>query len=530
MSRFNRVGARPATGTSAIHTTGRRIPNALGGLGHERDFRSELALLATTNMVGKDTFHENAFTRDTRFAELVVKLAVADADEAAAFFSWLRNSMNMRSASIVGAVEAARAMIAAKLGGARKLIAAVLQRADEPGELIAYWTGRYGTTIPKPIKRGIADAVQRLYTEHGFLKYDTSSHEYNFGRVLNLTHPTARAAWQGTLYKYAIAQHRKKAYVFTAEQLPMVFAQIALRQQVASGDASVLLDTAALKAAGMTWQDALSLAGKKVDKAKLWEALWPTMGYMALLRNLRNMDEAGVSDEVAEQIAARLADPEQVARSKQFPFRFYQAYKAVTSLRWGHPLEKAVNHSLANVPALGGRTLIMVDQSPSMWPRQWGSSPQQHEGIENHDLAALFGSAVALRAANPTLVGYGRNSYEVPVPKGGSLLRLATDGFHIENYTDTLGATARHFKGHDRVVIVTDEQTQSHQYSSIDQIVPREVPVYVWNIGGYRVGSTATGNNRHTFGGLTDAAFQMIPLLEAGKSTVFPWQAQAVAA
>ncbi|MGW7465173.1 alpha/beta fold hydrolase [Streptomyces xantholiticus] len=45
------------------------------------------------------------------------------------------------------------------------VIATVLQRADEPGELLGYWTARYGRRIPKPVKRGIADAVQRLYDE-----------------------------------------------------------------------------------------------------------------------------------------------------------------------------------------------------------------------------------------------------------------------------------------------------------------------------------------------------------------------------
>ena len=76
----------------------------------------------------------------------------------------------------------------------------------------------------------------------------------------------------------------------------------------------VLLDTCVwgnaadeLRAAGLTWEDVLSLVGSKVDKAQLWSALAPSMGYMALLRNLRNMDEAGVSDDVAAAAAAKAA-------------------------------------------------------------------------------------------------------------------------------------------------------------------------------------------------------------------------------
>lgn len=50
----------------------------------------------------------------------------------------------------------------------------------------------------------------------------------------------------------------------------------------------------------------------------LWTALVPLPGYLALLRNLRNLDEAGMPDDVVASAAARLADPEQVRRSRVF--------------------------------------------------------------------------------------------------------------------------------------------------------------------------------------------------------------------
>jgi TROVE domain len=50
---------------------------------------------------------------------------------------------------------------------------------------------------------------------------------------------------------------------------------------------------------------------------------------MALLRNLRNIIEARVSAEHIEKVCTRLADPYQVAKSKQFPFRFMSAYREV---------------------------------------------------------------------------------------------------------------------------------------------------------------------------------------------------------
>jgi hypothetical protein len=50
-----------------------------------------------------------------------------------------------------------------------------------------------------------------------------------------------------------------------------------------------------------------------------------------------------------------------------------------------------------------------------------------------------------------------------------------------------------------------------------------QVPLYTWNLVGYQHGHNPGGPNRHTFAGLTDAAFRVVPLLEAGKNAVWPW-------
>lgn len=526
MAKFNSTTTRTAVAspvkTEAVPST----VNHEGAPGYVRDAKSELFLLAVSNMVGEATFYETADGRDNRCATLVAQVAVADPAWIAGFLPWLRGEGNMRSASLVGALEAARAMVAADIPGSRQIVASVLQRADEPGEALAYWTSHYGRAVPKPVKRGVADAVVKLYTEYSLLKYDTASKGFRFGDVLDLVHPESSATWQGALFKHALDRRhgREWDYDDLAPTLPMVALNANLRGAASEGrpfwnDP----DPDQLKAAGMTWEDVLSLAGSKVDKRKLWESVIPSMGYMALLRNLRNFDEAGVSDDVAETIAKRLADPEQVAKSRQLPFRFYAAHTAVKSLRWGHALEKALAASLANVPALSGRTLVLVDQSPSMFPGYYFSTQAAHRDISNADLAKLFGSAIAMRASDATLVGYGKTSYRVPISRGEAVLRVM-EKFRMEDGTDTFQAVANHMDGHSRVVIVTDEQNQVGRYRSIDDVVPRNVPVYVWNIGGNQVGSTASGSGtRHTFAGLNDAAFRMVPLLEAGRSADWPW-------
>ena len=115
----------------------------------------------------------------------------------------------------------------------------------------------------------------------------------------------------------------------------------------------------------------------------------------------------------------------------------------------------------------------------------------------------------------------GGTSKEIKVPKAGALLRLVDSLGDPISYTDTAGAVRAHYQGHDRVVIVTDEQTAT---ANVSDVVPAHVPVYTWNLGGYQHGHAPSGSaNRHTFGGLTDQAFRLIPLLEAGRNAAWPW-------
>ena len=75
-----------------------------------------------------------------------------------------------------------------------------------------------------------------------------------------------------------------------------------------------------------------------------------------------------------------------------------------------------------------------------------------------------------------------------------------------------------------RWIIVTDEQASYSHYGDPTEQVPAHVPVYTWNLAGYRAGHGPSGKgNRHTFGGLSDAAFRMVPLLESVRDAEWPW-------
>ena len=148
-----------------------------------------------------------------------------------------------------------------------------------------------------------------------------------------------------------------------------------------------------------------------------WELFIPEMGYMALLRNLRNFDDANIDGQVAVSIGDKLASPEQVAKSKQFPYAFHTAWLNVSSPRWKKYLDKAINFSVPNIPELDGRNLILIDTSASMGAELSSHTRQLQRGRRKQiinpatgeddyvevkvpscvDAAALFGIALGIR-------------------------------------------------------------------------------------------------------------------------------------
>ncbi|MFE0041449.1 TROVE domain-containing protein [Streptomyces sp. NPDC059015] len=526
MARFN-IRPVKSRAASPVRTTGRTTVTHQGGRGHLRDAKSELFLLAVANFVSQQTFYESDEARDDRFTALVRTLAVEDPEWTAGLIGWLRGDAGMRTASLVAGAEYVKARLdaGATEGPAnRKVVASVLRRADEPGELLGYWTSRYGRSIPKPVKRGVADAVRRLYTGKSLLKYDTAAKGYRFGDVLNLVHasPDPDRPGQGELFRYALdRRHHPATAVPPASNRTLTAYRALMALPVGERRAVVAAPDAAerLAGAGMTWEALAGWLQGPMDAAA-WEAVIPSMGAMALVRNLRNFDQAGVSDEVAARVAAKISDPESVAASRQFPFRYLAAYRHAPSLRWSYPLETALGHSLANVPALPGRTLILVDRSGSMWSRLSDRSE-----LNRADAAAIFGTALAMRAQAADLVEFGTTSRPVRYRPGESVLKVL-GRFGDLGGTDTTGAVRRHYRSHDRVLIVTDEQASYSRHGDPAAQVPDRVPVHTWNLAGYRAGHGPSGTgNRHTFGGLTDAAFRMVPLLEAGRDANWPWAA-----
>lgn len=539
------VGSAPTkVSTVASGFTGNRH------VGYAADARTELFLAGVSSFFGQDAFYEKGDAQAERFVKLVRQVAVEDAVWLLSYVTWLRRDGNIRSAAVVAGLEGAKALLdsghktepGVNIGMPRLLASAGILRADEPGEALAYWASRYGNVkktkagrlsapkLPKPIKRGLADACLRVINERNVAKFDTDSKGFRFADVLNLCHVDPKVKWRDDLFGWLVASRYGKVEI--PDTLNLLRTRAYLLSLPVESRRAQLDHPEALKQAGMTWEALSGWLQGPMD-AQAWEAIIPSMGYMALIRNLRNFDQAGVSDKVAYQVAAKIADPDEVKRSKQFPFRIQSAFSTAPSLRWGHPLSKALDLSLGNVPQLSGRTLVLVDTSGSM------DVPFSKDGkVKRWDAAALFGIALAHRSAGVDLWSYsGGGAWSTQdrlqlkkfdVTKGSEILaecgRWISGGYNFGGGTPTAAALRKLYDRHDRVIVLTDEQADQDMHGTVDQAILAEVPMYTFNLAGYKMHATPGTRTRHHFGGLTDQAFTLIPMIEAGIEGGWPWE------
>jgi hypothetical protein len=539
MAKFNTINLRKIDPVAALSTTTAPAVTHEGAPAFAYDTKSELFTLAVANFVGEDTFYEKASERDVRFAELVRTVAVQDPSWLVSFVTWLRRSANMRSASLVAAAEGVDARLEGEQHGwNRDLVTAALQRADEPGEFVAYWRANFGGALPKPVKRGVGDALTTLVNEYAAMKYDTASRGYRLGDVIELVRPKPKAPWQSALFEYLIAHRHDRERQLTAENrllLPMVAARKAFGEIDPSTRRALLGTdelTAMMRAGGLTWE-ALSGWLDGPMNAAAWESVIPQMGLMALARNLRNFDEAGVSDAAAQTVMAKFMDPYLIGKARMFPYRWVAAYENAPSLRWGHALDVALQTSVKAIPEFPGRTLVLVDTSASMT----NTAFSKRSKMTPAKAAAIFGTAIAHRnQGRVDLAGFADGTFLHQVRAGGSLIeevrRFSARTGEVGHGTQISRSVQTLYQGHDRVFIISDMQTMKdpgYGYSlrgDTTSSVPDNVPVYGFDLAGY--GSTVIPagqqRRRYMFGGLTDAMFTMIPLLEQGVAQAWPWK------
>jgi len=163
----------------------------------------------------------------------------------------------------------------------------------------------------------------------------------------------------------------------------------------------------------------------------VWKAIAREMGPQALRMNLNTLERHGVlADwEMVKEIAGRLSDPEEIRRSRQFPYQYLAAYlnaEATVPAVIREALGRAAEIACENVPLLAGPVVIGLDVSGSMASAITGNRGAGATGrMRCVDVAALFAAAIARRNPGSLIVPFDTRTFEVTMAPQTSILELA---------------------------------------------------------------------------------------------------------
>jgi len=335
--------------------------NYEGGEAFKPDSAEMSLYKVTINNLLEDTF----YTEDEEQLEKVTKRFDAVADDNPEFAlklaAYARNEMGLRDVSQLLLVLAANDERTKEY--VRNYADRIMVRTDEPCTVVAIHDQLFGGTIPKPLKKGINDALHQ-WDRYQFDKYDNDNREVNIRDVINRTHPKPRDELREEIF-----------------------------ERLMKGDLDNHPDVEPLnESQGATWETTIS---EKGNNREAWMEVKDRMGIMAKLRNIRNMKEAGLE---GKEILTD-EDFEAVEDSRMFPFRLYQSYKAVKNARVSDPhidewIEEAIDKTIGNLPDKLGSTFVGVDVSGSM-----KTSVSNKSNLECKEIACLFGATAMKKSA-----------------------------------------------------------------------------------------------------------------------------------
>jgi len=479
-----------------------------------------------------DSFYEKNEERLTRLRGLIAKCNPVFVGKLAIY---ARTKMYMRSVPLVLVTELA------KLHSGDDLVArvtdGVIGRADEITELLACYetlNKRTGTKklnrLSKQMQKGLSTAFNR-FDEYQFGKYNRDG-AIKLRDALFLVHPKAKDELQQVLFNKIVNGDLQTPYTWETELSAL-------------GQLNFDSEEAKVIAFRAKWEELIN-SGK--------------LGYMALLRNLRNIQEAGVSYAHFEKVCARLADADEVAKAKQFPFRYLAAYrelinpvvtkvpaqnlvKKLTTLMQGQnkgytgelldALEKAIQASAANIKGFGyeTRVLLACDVSGSMQTPISAKSK-----ILLYDVGLMLAMLLQSRCKNVEVGMFGDTWKTIVVPRNNILgnvqefyRREGEVGYATNGYLVIKDILQRRVEM-DKVFLFTDAQLWNSN-NTADHIqtlwlrykaeVSPNAKLYLFDLKGYgQAPLQILRNDVYLVAGWSDKVFEVLAALENGGSAL----------
>jgi 60 kDa SS-A/Ro ribonucleoprotein len=449
-----------------------------------------------------DVTYEKGSDRLKRIQQLIQK---CNPEFTAKLAVYVRNEMYMRSVPMVLTVELA------KISSGNNLVCTmmqkVIQRADEITELLAYYQMANKRTetkklnrLSKQIQKGLAESFNR-FDEYQFAKYNRQG-EVKLRDALFLVHPKAKDEAQQLVFDKIAANTLSVPY---------------------------------------TWETQLSEVGQRAFKnqaekqqafKEVWEALIDSnrLGYMAMLRNLRNIIEAGVSFAHMEKVCNYLSNANAVANSKQLPFRFLSAYREIKQMKSRYTtmvldaLEDAVMYSAENIKGFDARTSVVIacDVSGSMQ-----QPVSKNSKVLLYDIGLMLGMLMQSRCKNVISGMFGDRWKVINMSKRNVLANVQEFyrrevGYSTNGYLVIEDLIKRN-EIVDKVMLFTDVQMWNSNNSDYSfesswkryKAMAPNAKLYLFDLAGYgQVPLDIKQNDVHLIAGWSDKVFDVLHALE----------------
>ena len=459
-----------------------------------------------------DKFYESNDERMNRIVSLIAKV---DPMFVAQLAVYTRTQMYLRSVPLLLLVELAKVHSGDDL--LSRAVAQTVLRADEITELLACYQSRNPSDdtrkklgkLSHQIQVGLQHAFNR-FDEYQFAKYDREGADVKLRDALFLVHPKAKDEAQQALFDKITNKSLAVPYTWETELS-------ALGQHKFENDEE--RDTAFR----LKWEEL-------IDSGKV--------GYMALMRNLRNILESHVSTEHILKVCNTLSDPKAVANAKQLPFRYLAAYREVQEITSTSTatvlsaLEEATLSSAANIEGFGADTKVLLacDVSGSMC-----RSISPRSKVENYDIGLMLAMMLKCHCSQVISGIFGDTWLPINLPQGGILantkvLRSLGNkvGFSTNGHL-VIDWLIEHNEVMDKVMMFTDCQMWDsyggnasirkswHRYKAIAP----NAKLYLFDLAGYgQMPLSIAEKDVYLIAGWSDKIFDILQAIEEGGNAI----------
>ena len=459
-----------------------------------------------------DKFYESNDERMNRIVSLIAKV---DPMFVAQLAVYTRTQMYLRSVPMLLLVELAKVHSGDDL--VSRAVAQAVLRADEITELLACYQSRNPSNdtrkklgkLSHQIQVGLQQAFNR-FDEYQFAKYDRDGADVKLRDALFLVHPKAKDEEQQALFDKITNKSLAVPYTWEAELS-------ALGQQKFENDEE--RDTAFR----LKWEEL-------IDSGKV--------GYMALMRNLRNILESRVSTEHILKVCNTLSDPKAVANAKQLPFRYLAAYREVQEITSTSTaivlsaLEEATLCSATNIEGFGADTKVLLasDVSGSMC-----RSISPRSKVENYDIGLMLAMMLKCHCSQVISGIFGDTWLPINLPQGGILANtkaLRSHGNKVGFSTNghlVIDWLIEHNEVMDKVMMFTDCQMWNsygtnetirkswHRYKAIAP----NAKLYLFDLAGYgQMPLSMAEKDVFLISGWSDKIFDVLQAIEEGGNAI----------